>query len=76
MNPKEKAKELVDKFFKPELSHLLYGVLKYDEAKQCAIIEVKDIIEMLEKLWSKYSCDCLHLELSYYEKVLTEIENL
>jgi hypothetical protein len=66
MNPKEKAKELVDKFFKPELSHLLYGVLKYDEAKQCAIIAVEEILE--ETLPDS--------GFKYWHDVKTEIENL
>ena len=45
MTPKEKAKELVDKYLN---IHLMYGM--EDEAKECALICVDEIIEELNSV--------------------------
>jgi hypothetical protein len=64
MTPKEKAKELVDKYY-----HLfsveLENTIDLREAKQCALIAVDEILEecRLEKDW-------------YWQEVKTEINNL
>ena len=64
MTPKEKAKELVDKYY-----HLfsveLENTIDLREAKQCALIAVDEILEecRLEKDW-------------YWQEVKQEIENL
>jgi hypothetical protein len=71
MTPKEKAKELFDKF---ELS--CAGVISNDEdwealAKQCALIAVDEILEPLNyHQWqNRYSID-------YYTEVKQEIEKI
>jgi hypothetical protein len=79
MIPKDKSKELVNKFYYtlPNNGHVNQGInscaSRYDEAKKCAIIAVNEILDvdchdMSEELFDK------HIE--YYSKVLTEIEIL
>jgi hypothetical protein len=63
MTPKEKAKELVDKFN-------VVGLQQRAEAYQCAVIAVDEIIE-----WSS-QWNGLHNEISYWQEVKTEIEKL
>jgi hypothetical protein len=64
MTPKEKAKELVDKYY-----HLfsveLENTIDLREDKQCALIAVDEILEecRLEEDW-------------YWQEVKTEINNL
>jgi hypothetical protein len=67
--PKDKAKELFDKFMKP-----IDGLHKYpmcfDTAKQCAMIAVDEVIEALhEHHWQN------RLIIDYWEEVKNEIEN-
>ena len=45
MTPKEKAKELVDKYHNK--SDLLYETLSFIQAKECALIAVNEIINTL-----------------------------
>ena len=61
MTPKEKAKELVDKFYEI----LPYWVNEQD-AKQCALIAVDEMIKATVPLTSTY----------YWQQVKTEIEIL
>jgi hypothetical protein len=56
MTPKEKAKELVDKFYNE--------VKYYEEAKQCALITVDEVINY---------CHAEHIE--YWQEVKQEILN-
>jgi hypothetical protein len=65
MTPKEKAKELVDKFFKDER---LYWVLSYNQAKQCALIAVNEILNAVTTIADK--------KYDYYLEVKEEIEKL
>jgi len=66
MTPKEKAKELVDKYFIIiDNSNPLEDILK--TAKQCALIVVDEILDTLHQL---------SLEYEYWEEVEQEIENL
>ena len=70
MTPKEKAKELFDKFMKP-----VDGLHKYpmcfDTAKQCALIAVDELIEALhEHHWQN------RLIIDYWEEVKHELEKL
>lgn len=68
-NPKEKAKELVDKFIEPTKQfHEVHGWIEsISSAKECAIIAVDEILDVigydyfLEKEW---------------QEVKTEIEKL
>ena len=74
MTPKERAKDLVGKF----ISHTLIfdegaGWLEdKDEAKQCALIAVDEILNTIE-----YSSQADELsKVSYWEEVKQEIEKL
>jgi hypothetical protein len=83
MTPKEKAKALVEKFLKME-----YGVLEeYFPsthtylAKQCAIICVNEMIEVVRSAWDKLGCGEIgelkdYIPYIYWQSVLTEITNL
>jgi hypothetical protein len=71
MTPKEKAKELVDKYY-----HLfsveLENTIDLREAKQCALIAVDEILDM-----DNIKPYILHKEIiKYYIEVKQEIENL
>jgi hypothetical protein len=81
-NAKEKAKELVEKF--------TFNCRECDNAKQCALIAVNQIIEALEtydEMTEKHlkrefpnylSCELQNMEqdFRYYQKVKQEIELL
>jgi hypothetical protein len=69
MTPQEKAKELVNKYFKE--SNLLYEDLTWIQAKECALIAVDEIIN-IKLLW--YQKDTK--ELDYCKQVKQEIEKL
>ena len=62
MTPKEKALELVQKYFKA--NHQPYG---FKDAKQCALIAVDEVME--RTLWDKG-------EQRFWKEVKQEIENL
>lgn len=66
MTPKEKAKELVDKY-KPLCGGFWGGKINKAFAKQCAVIAVKEIREAID--WHKQ-------EYNYWEQVEQEIKNL
>jgi hypothetical protein len=73
MGPKEKAKELLEKFME-YVDHNSYTYLNSTQnAKQCSIIAIDEIIknnaEFLDGL--RY-----HEELNYWEEVKQEIEKL
>jgi len=57
MTPKDKATELIEKFRATEIS--------YFEAKQCAIIAVKEVL---------FTVTSLMYLTAYYQEVLTELE--
>ena len=61
MTPKDKAKELVDKF-------TVVGLQQRNEGIQCALIAVDEIINLLG--------DITNNEIDYWESVKKEIENL
>jgi hypothetical protein len=61
MTPKDKAKELVDKF-------TVVGLQQRNEGIQCALIAVDEIINLLG--------DITNNEIDYWESVKHEIENL
>jgi len=68
MTPKEKAKELVDKFY-PILGGIEPKDWEYfckDKAKQCALICINEMIRICYD----------HTMASYYGEVKQEIENL
>ena len=78
MTPKEKAKELVDKYLKNNPIQASVGLLKL-QAKKCALVAVNEIISICpyqnyKKTISPY--DGAELSADYWEEVKTEIEEL
>jgi hypothetical protein len=73
LSPKEKAKELVDKYFKG--SDLLYHDLSWIQSKECALIAVDEILNNFG-LTSEGKHFCNYYTLEYYQQVKTEIELL
>jgi hypothetical protein len=65
MNPKEKAKELFEKYFIELKEH--QGYYDLETAKQCVIIAVDEIINELEK-WCELD--------NYWEEIKQEINKL
>ena len=65
MTPKEKAKELYDKFYMAIPSDEMG--LSDEAAKQCALIAVDEVMQ--KTLWDK-------AEQTYWKEVKQEIENL
>jgi len=71
MTPKEKAKELVDKFvqYTPADSEL-----EYPYAKQCALIAVNQVVDEIITFDSKMSeSNLFDKDLKYWYEVLKEI---
>ena len=67
MTPKEKAEELVDKFYKiNEGVNLIY----FEEAKQCALIAVDEILDMVKHTPIEF------IETDYWQEVKQEINEL
>jgi hypothetical protein len=67
MTPKEKAKELVDKFM-PHSN----GNSNNNEAKQCALIAVDEICEAIN--WHEFQVP--NEEFNYWNRVKLEIQRL
>ena len=65
MTPKEKADNIMDLIFKRTYH------IKSEDAKQCALIAVDEIIKDREKLFEHYWID-----LKYWQEVKQEIEKL
>ena len=73
MTPKEKAEDLVAKFFqfKPRLKFDIDNENEYYQAKKCALIAVDEIIIALNfHQWQNTK------QIDYYIEVRQEIENL
>ena len=64
MKPKEKAEELVIKYFN------LTDHMQFDEAKECALIAVDEILSFIEDDRKVFSWK------EYYQQVKQEIEKL
>jgi len=78
MTPKEKAKELFEKYLTPNLVDPLYGKLSYNEAKQCALIAVEEIISDYYTL-SGHTRIAAYIKvekIEYWKDVKTEIKAL
>lgn len=69
-SPKEKAKQLFDKFMKPVDGWHKYPMC-FDTSKQCSIIAVDEILNHHSQEQGLYRIDTY-----YWEQVKTEIENL
>ena len=77
MTPKEKAKELINKFIKPTIKwNAINGVDYYNDintAKKCALIAVDEILSELTEI--PYGLEYLN-RLNYWLEVKQEIEAL
>ena len=81
MTPKEKAEELVDKFYQTTPNEYfvnepigIKGRYKsWEQAKQCALIAVDEILSELTEI--PYGLEYLN-RLNYWQEVKQEIENL
>jgi len=72
MTPKEKAKELFDKFFKS--THPYYDL---ENAKKCALIAVDEVQQLIKDLSScKNRFIYIIDEMNYWQEVKQEIEKL
>ena len=67
MTPKEKAKELVDKYFE-----FMHHINPWDKAKQCALIAVDEILNVTHSDKRANS----PFDKEYWQKVKIEIEKL
>jgi hypothetical protein len=73
LTPKEKAKELVDKFEKVEVVSADHMACASIDAKQCALIHIDIMIDSIEVGFE----DSKSLaKINYYQEVKTEIEKL
>jgi hypothetical protein len=70
MTPKEKAKELVDKYWIYLRAGLLYDEEAKEDARHCALIAVDELL----KVASFYNDS--QAEVTYWEEVKEEIEKL
>ena len=76
MTPKEKAVELIDKFYYIHNSQGIFMMQDY-QAKQCALIAINEVQQLIKDLSSDknrfiYIVD----EMNYWEEVKQEIELL
>jgi hypothetical protein len=65
MTPKEKAKELFDKYAMYLRANLMYDEEAIEDAKQCALIAVDEVLE-----------HCYEVMKPFWEEVKDEILNL
>ena len=68
MTPKEKAKELIDRFS-------LVGLQQRNEGVQCALIAVEEILHVLNKIIEITGSSFVFDEIQYYQQVKQEILN-
>ena len=76
MTPKEKAKELIKKYWNG-INDIELDSISWNQCKQCALICVNDIIISLTQ-YGKYSNELQNMdrELNYWDEVKQEIEKL
>jgi uncharacterized protein YdbL (DUF1318 family) len=78
MTPKEKAKELIEKYLKLDIEiggqYDGYLTMKMHDAKQCALIAVEEINKAIDFDWMEVQN--LESEHRYWDKVEQEIKNL
>ena len=77
MTPKEKAKELLNKFIPhTRVFHEVLGWEDYiDSAKQCSVIAVDEIISLMIKFHNRHIEDNSN-EIIFWEEVKQEIKKL
>lgn len=73
--PKQKAKELVEKFIEPtKVPNIkMIWVEDLDAAKQCALILVDEVLDVID--WDYYEGSA-GTELNWWKEVKKEIENI
>ena len=71
MTPKEKAKELFDKYATYVVMWTGGIEVENQNCKQCALIAVDEIIDAI-----KHEDNRMYYEIKYWEEVKQEIENL
>ena len=71
MEPKEKAIELFGKYAMYLRANLMYDEEANEDAKQCALIAVNEIIKAVESDWS-----FMEKRQDYWQEVKQEIEKL
>ena len=78
MTPKEKAKELVDKFENYVETEDFFGDSRVlENSKQCALIAVDEILNVLEEIPDlKVEGNILLDKIEYYKGVLMEVDML
>jgi len=76
MTPKEKAKELVNKFYVILMKKNYPNVAQMDAAKECALIAVDEIMPIVEGYEDALSASQTSDELEYWQEVKQEIEKL
>ena len=74
MTPKEKAKELVEKFieYADIWDYTNDQPLPFDATKKCALIAVDEILSLSNDIWGKQYIETM----KYWQQVKTEIEKL
>ena len=73
MTPKEKAKELIDKFIHSESQDGYNDVRDIHAAIRCALIAVDEILDAID--WDYYE-GRMEIEQNYWEQVKQELEKL
>lgn len=76
MTPKEKAIDLVSKFFNNDLKNITTFELAEIEAKNCALIAVDEIDLIIQKFTPSDDEYCYLQELEYWQEVKEEINKL
>jgi hypothetical protein len=76
MTPKEKAKELLDKYWIYLRANLLYDEEAKDDAKHCALIAVDQILNLNFYINCDATEHCVNPVMDYWNEVKTEIEKL
>lgn len=74
MTPKEKAKDLIDKFELIDRQYTYQDYLNLFAAKQCALICVDEILKELKEIKKLYNIETLPFK--YWKKVKKEINKL
>jgi hypothetical protein len=69
MTPKEKAKELVGRYAMYLRANLMHNEEANEDAKQCALIAVDEILEVIQNLYFMGTVD-------YWQEIKQEIEKL
>jgi hypothetical protein len=75
MTPKEKAKQLVDKYI-ALTDGWVYGISNWEHKKKCALIAVDESEKSEYNVLIKFGFVTENYKSDYWQQVKTEIENL